>query len=96
MAAATFKIADFAREHGIDPKKARGALRRNMRADSKKVPLVLDGDSKRVAHTFNDPWTFPLRERDRVARLIMTDAQFAKYSAKAKKAKPEPVDAPTE
>lgn len=84
--AQTFKVADLAREHGIDPKKARGALRRTMRADTKKVPLVLDGDAKRVTHTFNDPWTFPAKDRDRVARLIMTDAQYAKYQAKVKKA----------
>lgn len=96
----TFRVADLAREHGIDPKKARGALRRTMRADTKKVPLVLDGDAKRVTHTFNDPWTFPAKDRDRVARLIMTDAQFARYQAKTKKApkakEPTPVVAPAE
>lgn len=89
----TFRAADLAREFGLDPKKVRAALRRNMRTDAKKVPLVLDGDAKRVTHTFNEPWTFPMRDRDRVARLVMTDAQFARYQAKVKKA-PKAKDVP--
>lgn len=84
----TFKIAHFAREHNIDAKRARASLRRAMRANAKIVPFVVNDENARVAHAFNDAWTFHVRDRDRVARIIMNDTQFARYRAKHAKTTP--------
>jgi hypothetical protein len=78
----TFKIAQFARDNNIDAKRARASLRRAMRANASRVPNVVDDENARVAHTFNASWTFNVRDKTRVARIIMTDAQFARYVAK--------------
>lgn len=94
MTTKTFKIATFAREHNIDAKRARAALRRAMRADAKRVPHVVDDENARVAHTFNASWTFNVRDEQRVARLIMNDTQFARYNAKRAKSTPVADDAP--
>lgn len=78
----TFDVAQFARTHSIDPKRARASLRRAQRANAKNVPHVVDDENARVAHTHNASWTFNVRDETRVARIIMNDAQFAKYNAK--------------
>jgi hypothetical protein len=86
----TFRVAIFAREHGIDAKRARASLRRAMKANAKNVPLVVNDENSRVAHGYNDAWTFRIADRARVARIIMSDAQYAKFAKKAEKATPEP------
>lgn len=89
----TFRVAQFARTHNIDPKRARASLRRAMRANAKNVPHVVNDENARVAHAFNDSWTFNVRDEQRVARIIMNDTQFARYVANAKRASAKTTDA---
>jgi hypothetical protein len=84
MSQKTFNVANFARTHNVDPKRARGKLRRVMRANAKNVPHVVNDENARVAHTHNDAWTFAMRDEQRVARIIMNDAQYARYMSSRK------------
>lgn len=83
----TFRVTQIAREFDIDAKRVRANLRRAYRANAKNVPHVVDDEGNRVAHTHNASWTFATRDEARVARIIMTDAQFARYNAKRARAK---------
>lgn len=59
-----FRVADLAREVGIDPRFARARLRKAI-ADDKNVPPCEKGP-----HVFNEAWVFLNKYKARVTKLI--------------------------
>lgn len=74
-----FSVANLAKDNRIDPRLARGRLRKAMKTDGVKVP-----DCEKGPHGHNDSWIFKNVHKKAILKLITPDAP-----TKAKKVEAE-------
>jgi hypothetical protein len=72
-----FRVADLAREVGVDPRFARARLRKAI-ADGERVP-----DCEKGPHVFNAAWVFLNKHKVRVTKLIQAQGVTKKAKVEA-------------